>query len=140
VNISYNESEKHEPCFSKECSKLLDQRMQNLSQMNGDNFTNVRWETGRLFRNKKGECLKDRIHELEMNSKNKDIKDNYKAINEFKKGYQCSNLFLTLYWMRSVICFSPTVFWVGGRITFVSCFLYMELMISCRLKCIQLSC
>jgi hypothetical protein len=32
--------------------------------------------------------LKDRIKELESNSKNKNIRDLYRGINELKKGYQ----------------------------------------------------
>jgi hypothetical protein len=32
--------------------------------------------------------LKDKINKLEANSKNKNIRDLYRAINEFKKGYQ----------------------------------------------------
>jgi hypothetical protein len=32
--------------------------------------------------------LKDKINELEPNSKNKNIRDLYRGINEFKKGYQ----------------------------------------------------
>jgi hypothetical protein len=32
--------------------------------------------------------LKDKINELETNSKNKNIRDMYRDINEFKKGYQ----------------------------------------------------
>jgi hypothetical protein len=32
--------------------------------------------------------LKGKINELETNNKNKNIKDLYRAINEFKKGYQ----------------------------------------------------
>jgi hypothetical protein len=39
------------------------------------------------LRNKKWEYLKDRINELESNSKNSDIRDLYRGINEFKKGY-----------------------------------------------------
>jgi hypothetical protein len=34
------------------------------------------------------EYLKDKINELESNSKNKNIRDLYRGINEFKKGYQ----------------------------------------------------
>jgi hypothetical protein len=34
------------------------------------------------------ECLKDRINELETNNKTKNIRDLYRDINEFKKGYQ----------------------------------------------------
>jgi hypothetical protein len=40
------------------------------------------------FRNKKREYLKDKINELAMNSKNKNIRDLYTGINEFKRGYQ----------------------------------------------------
>jgi prefoldin subunit 5 len=34
------------------------------------------------------EYLKDKINELESNSKNKNIRDLYSSINEFKKSYQ----------------------------------------------------
>jgi hypothetical protein len=40
------------------------------------------------FRNKKRQYLKDKINELAINSKNKNIRDLYRGINEFKKGYQ----------------------------------------------------
>jgi hypothetical protein len=40
------------------------------------------------FRNKEREYLKDKINELESNSKNNNITDLYRGINEFKKGYQ----------------------------------------------------
>jgi hypothetical protein len=39
--------------------------------MNGDNMGNVRPEAGRTFRTKMKEYLKDKINELETNSKNK---------------------------------------------------------------------
>jgi hypothetical protein len=45
-------------------------------------------EASRHFRNKKREYLKDKINELELSSKNKNIRDLYRATNEFKKGYQ----------------------------------------------------
>jgi hypothetical protein len=43
-------------------------------------------ETSRHFRYKKREYLKDRIDELAMNSKNKNIRDLYRGINDFKRG------------------------------------------------------
>jgi hypothetical protein len=49
---------------------------------------NVRREASRHFRNKKREYLKDKINELKLNSKNKNIRDLYRGITEFKKGYQ----------------------------------------------------
>jgi hypothetical protein len=36
---------------------------------------------------KRSECLRDKINKLESNSKNKNIRDLYRGINEFKKGY-----------------------------------------------------
>jgi hypothetical protein len=48
----------------------------------------VRRETCRTFRNKKREYLKGKINELETNNKNKNIRELYRGINEFKKGYQ----------------------------------------------------
>jgi hypothetical protein len=50
--------------------------------------SNVRREASRHFRNNKIEYLKDRINEHESNSKNKNVRDLYRGINEFKKGYQ----------------------------------------------------
>ncbi|PNF14989.1 hypothetical protein B7P43_G01541 [Cryptotermes secundus] len=43
------------------------------------------------FRNKKREYLKDKTDELAMNSKNKNISDLYRGINDFKRGYQPSS-------------------------------------------------
>jgi hypothetical protein len=62
--------------------------LQNPSQTNGDNLNSVRREGSRIFRKKKREYLKEKINELERNSKNKNIRDIYGGINEFKKGYQ----------------------------------------------------
>jgi hypothetical protein len=78
-----------------ECSKLIAQRkqaklqwLQNPNQTNRDNLQNLRRETSRIFRNKKREHLKGKINELDTNNKNKNIRDLYRGINEFKKGYQ----------------------------------------------------
>jgi hypothetical protein len=49
---------------------------------------NVRWEYSRHFRNKKREYPKDKINEIESDSKNKNIRDLYRSITEFKKSYQ----------------------------------------------------
>jgi hypothetical protein len=44
-----------------------------------------------LTRNGKREYLKDKINELATNSKNKNIRDLYRGINSFKRGYQPRN-------------------------------------------------
>jgi hypothetical protein len=62
--------------------------LQNPSQINGGNLQNLRRETSRTFRNRKREHLKGKINELETNNKNKNVRDLYRGINEFKKGYQ----------------------------------------------------
>jgi hypothetical protein len=64
------------------------QLLQNPSQINGDNLQNLRHEISRTFRNKKREHLKGKINELETNNKNKNIRDLYRGLNEFKKEYQ----------------------------------------------------
>jgi hypothetical protein len=56
--------------------------------VNEVNLRDVRREASRHFRKNKREYLKDRINELEPNSKNKSIRDLYRGVNEFKKGYQ----------------------------------------------------
>jgi hypothetical protein len=52
-----------------------------------DNWCDVWLETSR-HRKKKREYLKDKINECGSNSKNKNIRDLCRGINEFKKGYQ----------------------------------------------------
>jgi hypothetical protein len=46
------------------------------------------------FRNKKKAYLKAKIEELETNSKINNIRDLYRGINDFKKGYQPRNTIL----------------------------------------------
>jgi hypothetical protein len=64
------------------------QWLQNPNQNNGDNLHNVRREARRHFRNKKKEYLKAKINEIETNSKNKNIRDLYRGIHDFKRGCQ----------------------------------------------------
>ncbi|PNF41609.1 hypothetical protein B7P43_G10463 [Cryptotermes secundus] len=97
-SLGYYEPKKHKPWFDEGCSKLLDQRkqpklqwLQDPSELNGDNLNNIIRETSRHFRNKKREYLKDKIDDLAMNSKNKNIRDLYRGINDFKRGYQPSS-------------------------------------------------
>ena len=58
------------------------------SQNNVDNLNNVRRDASRNFGNKKKAYLKAKIEELETNSKINNIRDFYRRINDFKKGYQ----------------------------------------------------
>jgi len=58
------------------------------SQSNVDNLNNVRRDASRHFRNNKKAYLKAKIEELETNSKVKNIRDLYRGISDFKKGYQ----------------------------------------------------
>ena len=53
-----------------------------------DNLKNLRREASRHFTKKQKEYLKAKIDDLETNTKIKNIRDFYRDINEFKKGYQ----------------------------------------------------
>jgi hypothetical protein len=93
--LGYYELKKHKSWFDEGYSKLINQRkqaklqwLQDTSEINGDNMNNVRREASRHFRNKNGEYLIDKINVFPVNSKSKNIKDPYRGINEFKKGYQ----------------------------------------------------
>jgi hypothetical protein len=93
-SLDYCELKKHKPWFDEACSKLVDQRKQaklqwleDPSEINGDYLRIVRREASRYFRDKKGEYMKGKINELATNSKNKNIRDLYRRINEFKRGY-----------------------------------------------------
>jgi hypothetical protein len=48
--------------------------LRNPCHTNGDDLNNVKHETGRTFRSKKREYLKEKINELETYSKNKNIR------------------------------------------------------------------
>jgi len=64
------------------------QGIQDSSQSNVDNMNNVIREVSRHFRNKKKAYMRAKIEELETNSKIQNIRDMYRGINDFKKGYQ----------------------------------------------------
>ena len=64
------------------------QWIQDPSRSNLDNLNNIRRDASRHFRNKKKACLKVKIEELETNSKINNVRDLYRGINDFKKGYQ----------------------------------------------------
>jgi hypothetical protein len=60
----------------EECSELVDPRKQaklqwllDPSEANEDNLSDIRREASRHFRNKEREYLKDKINDLESNSK-----------------------------------------------------------------------
>jgi hypothetical protein len=68
--------------------------LQNRSQTSGNNLNNVRCEISEVFRNKYRDYFKEKINELETHSKNKNIRDLYRGINECKKGCQPINNFI----------------------------------------------
>jgi hypothetical protein len=57
-------------------------------KINGNNLNNMRCETSRHFRNKKRQYLKYKVDVLATNSKNKNIRDLYRRINDFKRDNQ----------------------------------------------------
>jgi preprotein translocase subunit Sec63 len=59
--------------ISKEASSL--QQLQDPSEINGISRNNVRLEISRHFMNKEKNYVKDKISELVMNSKSKNIRD-----------------------------------------------------------------
>jgi hypothetical protein len=61
---------------------------QDPSQRNVQNLNKVRRDASRNLRNKKKAYMKAKIEELETNSKLKNVRDLYRGINAFKKGYQ----------------------------------------------------
>jgi hypothetical protein len=86
---------KHQPWLTEECSSFLDQRSgikcsghRIQTKSNTDNVNLVKRENSKHFRNKKKEYLNAKFDELETNSKIRNIRDFYRDINEFKKGYQ----------------------------------------------------
>ena len=94
-SLGLNEYKQNKPWFDEECLGFLDQRkrakiqlIQDPSQSNADNLKKVKREVSRHFRNKKKAYLRAKIEELETNNKIQNIRDLYRGINDFKKGYQ----------------------------------------------------
>jgi len=90
-----NEFKQHKTWFDEECLGFLDQRkrakiqwIQDPSQSNVDNLNKVRREVSRHFRNKKKAYLRAKIEEFETNNKIQNIRDLYRGISDYKKGYQ----------------------------------------------------
>jgi hypothetical protein len=63
----------------KEDAKL--QLLQDSNEINGDNLNNVQCEASIHFRKGKREYPKEKINEIAMNSKKKNVKDLYTEIN-----------------------------------------------------------
>jgi len=94
-SLGLQELKQNKPWFDEECLGFLDQRkqakmqwIQDPSQSNVDNLNNVRREVSRHFRNKKKAYMRAKTEDPETNSKIKNIRDLYRGINDFKKGYQ----------------------------------------------------
>ena len=94
-SLGLHELNQNKHWFDDECLGFLDRRkqaklqwIQDSSQSNFDILNNVRCEVSRHFRNKKKAFLRDKIEELETNSKIQNIRDLYRGINDFKKGYE----------------------------------------------------
>jgi hypothetical protein len=67
------------------------------SEINGDNLNDVRREASRYFRDKRREYLKDKVNELAMNSKNKNIRDCIDLLADSKNSLnKCENNFSQL--------------------------------------------
>ena len=60
--------------------------LQDPTPLNRDNYHTERHETSCTLRNKKRDYLMGKLSEIETNSKNKNIRDLYKGIKDFKKG------------------------------------------------------
>jgi hypothetical protein len=94
-SLCYCESKHHKSWIGEKYSELVDGRkqaklqwLQDPSEANEDKQSNVMREASRHFRNKKRVYSKDKIKELESKSKNKNISDFYRGINEYEICYQ----------------------------------------------------
>jgi len=93
-SLGLDEFKQNKPWFDEECLGFLDQRkqgkiqwLQDPSQSNVDNLNKVRHEVSRHFSNKKKAYLRAKFEELETNNKIQNIRDFYRGISDFKKGY-----------------------------------------------------
>ena len=95
-SIGYYKVKKKKPWFDDDCSNVVERRKQAklkflqdpYTKRNRDNYHTERRETCHTLRNKKRDYLKGKLNEIETKSKNKNIRDLYKGIKDFKKVYQ----------------------------------------------------
>ena len=94
-SLGLDEFKQNKPWLDEECLGFLDQRkrskiqwIQDPSQSYVDNFNKVRREVSRHFRTKKKAYLRAKIEELKTNNMIKNIRNLYRGIIDFKKGYQ----------------------------------------------------
>jgi len=85
--------------------------LQDPNQSNVDNLNYVRCEASKHFRNKKKEYLKAKIDELETNGRVENIRDLYRGISDFQKGYQPRTNIVKD--EKGDCLQTPTVFWLG---------------------------
>jgi hypothetical protein len=83
------------PWFDEECLELANKRkqtkllwLQNPNNQTAEDFSNVRRDNCIMSRKRKRDYMKAKFKNLEENSKDKNIREMYKGIIEFKKGYQ----------------------------------------------------
>jgi hypothetical protein len=93
--LGHYKLKKYKQWFGWRCSELLYQRknaklqwLQDSIQVNGDNVSKVRREASTHFGNKKRECLKNKINELETHSEIKNFRLFLGAYMKFKNGWQ----------------------------------------------------
>ena len=94
-SIGYYEVKKKKPWFDDDCSNVVERRkqaklkfLQDPTHLNRDKYHTGKRESSRALRNKKRDYLKEKLIEIDTNRKNKNIRDLYKGIKDFKKGYQ----------------------------------------------------
>ena len=95
-SLGVREWKRHKPWFDLQGSQFLYQRkqaklhwLQDPNHNNVNVLNNVRHSASRHYRKKRGEYLKAKRNELETNDMIKNIRDLYRGINDFKKGYHC---------------------------------------------------
>ena len=94
-SLGLHELKQNKTWFDEECLCFLDRRkrikmqcIQDPSQNKVDNLNNVGRGVSRHFRNKKKAYVRAEIEELGTNSKIQNIRELYRGISDFKKGYQ----------------------------------------------------
>ncbi|PSN35187.1 hypothetical protein C0J52_22574 [Blattella germanica] len=81
--------------FDDECVDMVHKRklakmnwMREPNEQNSEQLCSIRRETTRFLKNKKREYLKEKINDLEINAKNRNIRELYQGIRIERKGFQ----------------------------------------------------
>ena len=97
ATVGFCKRHKNKPWFDEDCVKIAKVRneariawLTKNTDETRNQFINIRQAAHNMFKNKKRQYLKRKIEEINENCQNNNVRDMYKGINNFRKGFQAT--------------------------------------------------